>query len=61
MRSLVKTLMNALLNGRVTTHASIIQAPLSVLVTKDMLSMASHIVEILMNVASTMVVANSYV
>lgn len=38
--------MNALLNGRVTTRASIIQAPFSVLVTKDMLSMASHIVEV---------------
>lgn len=38
--------MNALLNGRATTRASIIQAPSSVLVTKDMLSMASHIVEV---------------
>lgn len=38
--------MNALLNGRATTRASIIQAHLSVRVTKDMLSMASHTVEV---------------
>lgn len=38
--------MSALLNGRATTRASIIQAPLSVLVTKDMLSMASRTVEV---------------
>lgn len=38
--------MNALLNGHVTTRASIIQALLSVLVTKDTLSMASHTVEV---------------
>lgn len=42
----LQTLMNALLNGHATTRASIIQAPLSVLVTKDMLFMASHIVEV---------------
>lgn len=38
--------MNVLLKGHVTTRASIIQALLSVLVTKDTLSTASHIVEV---------------
>lgn len=38
--------MNVLLKGHVTIHASIIQALLSVVVTKDTLSMASHIVEV---------------
>lgn len=42
--------MNVHLKGHVTTHASIIQALLNVLATKDTLSMASHIVEVCMGV-----------